>query len=269
MGVVCVVRRVPQMARYRSTQQKRINPILNRERLILIKRQQYKRPIIVKRRVRKQRGQPKVKPGRSKVDRGVVSVVDHVGRDEDPLGEGGGVEVAREVVEVAVQGEAGGEGGDGVVEDCGVVLADVVGVGGGGGVEVVGGGEAGHERLIRREWGGEEETHLNPSNPSVGRFSWYDAHEMFLLSSRSTIVDTLPNVSSTHNSNENTEKKYALGRDVVVVVVRHRPKVASRGSSIVGLGGMSDGVVLAEKNALLFERLERLRRCSVVVIRVL
>lgn len=110
---------------------------------------------------------------------------------------------------------------------------------------------------------------MNPSNPSVGRFSWYDAHEMFLLSSRSTIVDTLPNVPSTHNSNRNTSQKHALGRDVVVVVVRHGPKVASGGSSIVGLGRMGDGVVLAEEDALLLERLERLRRCGVVVVRVL
>lgn len=59
-------------------------------------------------------------------DGGVVAVGGHVGGDEHPLGELIGLEVFVEEGDVFDVGESFGFGDDGVVENLGVVLADVV-----------------------------------------------------------------------------------------------------------------------------------------------
>lgn len=156
-GVVRVVRRVvraPGGDRDGAAEEEGVYLVVDPVVLVLVEREQDERPVVVERGVVQERGQPELEPLRREVDRGVVAVVDHVRGDEAPLGEGGGGghagavdgrsggEVGGEVVEVADEGGARGDGSDGVVDDQRVVLADVEGVVRGRGVEVVCGGEA-------------------------------------------------------------------------------------------------------------------------------
>jgi hypothetical protein len=85
------------------------------------------------------------------------------------------------------------------------VLAYVEGIIRGRGVEVVDGSEA---ILFRMSKTGDRKSvaqaHLNPSKPSAGRFSSYDAQEIFLSSRRSTMVDIL-------REGQDTERKKLIG----------------------------------------------------------
>ena len=81
-----------------------------------------------------------------------MSIVDHVGCDEDPLGDSRVVDVDSEVVEVTDTCETFRYARDGVVEHWGVVLADVVGVWGSGGVQVVGLREASWLKGMLARW---------------------------------------------------------------------------------------------------------------------
>lgn len=49
----------------------------------------------------------------------------------------------------------------------------------------------------------------------------------------------------------------------------HGPEVTTGSGSVVGLGGMGDGVVLAEENTLLLQGLEGRGGGSIVVVSVL
>lgn len=73
----------------------------------------------------------------------------YVGRDEDPLGEGRGVDVDREIVEVPDSGSPLRHVRYAVEDLKGVVLALVVGVSSGRCIEVVGLGEVALERVRR------------------------------------------------------------------------------------------------------------------------
>jgi hypothetical protein len=119
-----------------------------------------------------QRGEPEINPAARKVDGGVVAVVDHVGRHPDPLGKSRGIGIDSKVVEVANVRPAGGVCGDRIVDDARVVFAYVEGIIRRRGVEVVNGREAilvGISKIVRQLMA---RAHLNPSKPSVGKFSW-------------------------------------------------------------------------------------------------
>lgn len=58
----------------------------------------------------------------------------------------------------------------------------------------------------------------------------------------------------------------SLSRNVVVVIICHSPEVATGDSSVVGLGRVSDGVILTQKNALLLQRRESLGGSSIIVV---
>lgn len=140
-----VVRRVggPVVCRgYGTTKQQSVDLVIDSASLILVECQEDEGLVVVKAGVTEEWDEEVLEPLGDEVDVGVVGVVDEVGGDEEPLGEGGGVDVGGEVVEVAVAGCAGGDIRNRVVNDEGVVLPDIVCVWGCGGVQVVWRGEA-------------------------------------------------------------------------------------------------------------------------------
>lgn len=76
--------------------------------------------------VRQERLEEACGPSAGSGDGGVVAVIGHVGSDEHPLGKSVGLQVLVEGGEVLDRAETLGVVGDGVVQDSGVVLADVV-----------------------------------------------------------------------------------------------------------------------------------------------
>lgn len=78
--------------------------------------------------VAEERDEPVLQPRTSIVNGGVMSVVDHVRGDEDPLRENIGVDVGGKVIEVTNSRCAGGDVGDSVVNDERRVLPSEVGV---------------------------------------------------------------------------------------------------------------------------------------------
>lgn len=142
VGVEGVVGGVDEVGRDGAAEEKGEDVVVDAVGVVLVKGEQDEGAVVVEARVGEQRGEPELQPVARIADAGVVAVVEHVGGDEEPLGDGGGVDVGGEVVEVAHAGDTGGDVGDGVVEDDGVVFADVVGVRRGGAVQVIRGAPA-------------------------------------------------------------------------------------------------------------------------------
>ena len=56
--------------------------------------------------------EPVIDPRARKVNGGVVTIVDHIGRHEHPLGESRGIDIGGKVVEIAMKRQAGGDRGN-------------------------------------------------------------------------------------------------------------------------------------------------------------
>lgn len=137
MSVVRIVRGIPQALRNGTSEKKRVDAVVNRVRLGLVKCKDNECPVIIECRIGQERGKPELQPVRCEVDGSVMSVIYHVRRNEHPLRDSGSVHVGRKVVEITVALETRGNGNDRVVQDRRVVLADVVRVGGVRAVEIV------------------------------------------------------------------------------------------------------------------------------------
>ena len=112
--------------------------VVDTARRVLVKCQENKRPLIIEAGVFEKGDQPVFKPLRHEIDVGVMSVIDKVGGDKDPLWDSGRVDIGSEVVEVTQEGCTGGDVGDRVIQNEGIVFADVERVWRSRGVQVVG-----------------------------------------------------------------------------------------------------------------------------------
>ena len=100
-----------------------------------------------------------------------MAIVDHIGRYEDPLWESGSINISSKAIKVAVPRKTRWHGRNRIVDDCGVVLAHIVGIVRRRCIDVVLGGETVVDGIrqsrVDTAW-----THLKPSYPSKGMFSW-------------------------------------------------------------------------------------------------
>ena len=101
------------------------DPIVDARRLILVGCQKNERPVIVKASVIEKRHEPEAQPRRLKVDVGVVPIINKVGSNPHPLWQSGSVDIGGKVVEVAVEQPAWNDVGNRVVDNEGIVFADV------------------------------------------------------------------------------------------------------------------------------------------------
>jgi hypothetical protein len=128
--------------------------------------------IIVEVGVVEQCAEPEIGPIGRKVNGGIVCIVDHVGRHKHPLRDSRVIEIDGKVVEVANLPPAGVIRGDRIVDNERVMLPYVEGICRCRGVEVVGGREAILFGMSMTDRKSMAQTHLKPSKPSVGIFSW-------------------------------------------------------------------------------------------------
>ena len=120
-----VVSRIAKRLRDSTAEKQSVDDVAGRVGFILIKGENDE-SVVHEVRVVEQRGQPVAGPGASNGDRGVVTIVGHVGGDEHPLRECLRGKIRVEFGEVLDEGEAGGIRVDRAEADEGIVLADVV-----------------------------------------------------------------------------------------------------------------------------------------------
>jgi len=137
MGVISRVDRATEFLGDSTAEEEGEDLIVDAVGAILVKGEEDEGLIGIEVLVLQQRGKEVLKELSSKVDVGIVSVVQHIGCDEDPLRDSAVGDVDGEVVEVPLKLGTSWNGGDGVEDDEGVVFADVESEVGGGGVEVV------------------------------------------------------------------------------------------------------------------------------------
>jgi hypothetical protein len=173
--VVCIVGRVdcPARAFRDGTSEKQgEDMVVDRVGLGLVEGEEDQGTVVVEVGIVEQWGEPEIYPAARKVDGSVVAVVDHVGCHPDPLGKGRSIGIDGKVVEVANIRPAGCVCGDRIVDDARVMFAYVEGIIRRRGVEVVNGREAILISMSKTMRQSMARAHLNPSKPSVGKFSW-------------------------------------------------------------------------------------------------
>ena len=97
---------------------------------------------------------------------------------------------------------------------------------------------------------------MNPGYPSVGMFSWYDAHEMPAVSRRSTTVEMLHTIVRVQNDRTGWMAIYSLPWNVEEVIICHTPEVSTYSCNIFGLRRVRQGIVTLKEHSLACERLE-------------
>jgi hypothetical protein len=138
VGVVCIVGGIAKVLGNTIAEDESINLVVDIVGLVLVECEQNNRPVVVEVRIHEQRRQPILEPVARKIDRRVVTVVDHIGRDEHPLRQRGRIHVRGKVVEVTVPRQSLGDADDGIVKNRRVVLPDIVGIWRSRSIQVVG-----------------------------------------------------------------------------------------------------------------------------------
>lgn len=137
---MCVVGRVRspvEVAGHSTTKQQRPDSIVDGARLVLVECQDNEGFIVVEACVFKERDEPVVEPRGHEEDVGVVSIIDEVRGNENPLWYGGRNDIGCKVVEVTEEACSLRDVGNRIVEDERVVLPDIERVWRSGCVQVV------------------------------------------------------------------------------------------------------------------------------------
>ncbi|KAI3482850.1 hypothetical protein L1887_54381 [Cichorium endivia] len=223
VGHVGVVGGVLEVGGHSTTEGDGEDAVGSRVAIVFIESEEDEGPVGVEVGVVEQSGQEVAGEVGEEGGGGVVTVVDHIGRDEGPLRERGCVDVDGEVVEVAVVERTGLVAGDVVHDGARVVLADVVGVVGGARGDVVLGGV------------------VESGEAVVG-------HVLLVAG----VGDGLACLAAVV---EEVEEGGDVGGDVVEGVVGEAPEITGDRGDVVGLRRVGDGVVVVKENALREESL--------------
>ena len=105
--------------------------------LSFVKGEQDQGTVVVEVGIVEQWEEPVIDPRARKVNGGVVTIVDHIGRHEHPLGQSRGIDIGGKIVEVRMKHKPGGYRGDRIVEYSRIVLPYIVSIWRCRGVEVV------------------------------------------------------------------------------------------------------------------------------------
>ena len=202
--------------------------------------------VIVEVGVIEQSTEPEIGPVGRVVNGGIVAVIEHVGRYENPLRNGRGVDIDCKVVEAANSRPAGVICGDRIVDDEGVMLAYVENIWRRRGVEVV-------NRRVTVLFAMSETYKANGSS-SLESFVAVRGYVFLVRRPGDALcVQEIYDGGDTTGWSElgqNILRGNSLCRDVVKVIISKTEKVTTGERNVIRLRGMGYGIIVIEKNAL-------------------